>query len=369
MSDAKRRAIGIEDCACVTALGDTRSTLRRLLAGEIGLELIPVLGKDGGDAVPLATIGDHYDETVPPRWEIPLDALLAKAPAADWGSPRFPVFLSSSNFDVGSLYSYRRSGSEAFLGMGTPARTLESLRQRYGWGANVLALSHACVTAHVAIDMAQRYLEAGLAEKTLIVSFDFVSPFVAGGFHSLKILNDQLPAPFQDREVGSIGLGDGAAYLALSREEAPCRIEANFLYNEMYHFTSNEPTGSGFKTAADWTLAQVGETPVWIKGHGTGTLDSGRLEAEAFQQALPESPLVSWKGSLGHTLGSCGAVELAIAVEAMKQGSTPGTVGASQPTFAPNVAVEAFDNRNYKAAALFSNAFGGAHGGCLIRYD
>ena len=368
MKRSRQLAIGIEDYACLTALGNSKETYEKLVENEIALKPTPVLGKDGGDEVPLASI-DGYDETIPPRWEKHLDQLLSTLPNRPWGSQNYPVYLSSSNFDVGSLYAYRNSKNESFLKMGTPARTLECLRKRYGWGTNTIAISHACVTAHVAIEMASRSLNSGLSKQALILSFDFISPFVSGGFHSLKILNSQMPAPFQDREIGSIGLGDGAAYLILLKADTPYRIDGNFLHNEMYHFTSNEPNGSGFMSAANWTLDTLGDRKAWIKGHCTGTLESGRMEAEAFDQILPHSPLVSWKGSLGHTLGSCGAVEMAIVLEAIKGGKSPGTPGCKHPTFTSNVSIEPFDTQEFDAVALFSNAFGGAHGGCVIRYD
>ncbi len=368
MSEPVRVKIGIEASDCATAFGDARQSCEGLLRGEVALKSTPVLGKDGGDLVPLA-YSNGYDETVPPRWSGMLDELAAGIPNCNWGSAKYPVFVTSSNFDVGSLYGYRRSGDDRFLTIGTPAKSLGYLKNRYGWGENVIALSHACVTAHLGIEMASRYLQNGVAEKALVFSFDYISPFVAGGFHSLKILNEQFPAPYQDRETGSIALGDGAGFVVLSRSEAPARIESNFLYNEMYHFTANDPEGSGFKALANWAKQVAGGRKVWVKGHGTGTLEAGRLEAESFCEVLPESPLVAWKGSIGHTLGSCGVVELAIALEAVKLGSAAGTVGTSAPTMTPTVAVDNLKTGDFDAMVLFSNAFGGAHAGCFVSYE
>lgn len=361
--------VGIESSAAITALGDVSATYEGLLKGEVALQKIPVLGKDGGDPVPLGLIGEQYDETVPPRWLDPLDALVAQVPDAPWGDVAYPIFLTSSNYDVGSLYTYRHGGDEKNLDMGTPGRTLEKLAAHYGWGSNRVALSHACVTAQVAIEMATRRLQDGFAKKALIVSFDFVSPFVAGGFHSLKILNEQMPAPFMKRDTGSIGLGDGAAFLVLSLEESPVQIVSNFLYNEMYHFTSNEPSGSGFDEVSKWIHSEVGEEPIWLKGHGTGTLDAGKLESESLARCLPHSPLVSWKGSIGHTLGSCAAVEMAIVVECLRRGLVPPCLDVGVDAFTETVATKAFSARDYRYAALVSNAFGGAHAGCIVRYE
>jgi len=106
----------------------------------------------------------------------------------------------------------------------------------------------------------------------------------------------------------------------------------------------------------------------WVKGHGTGTLEAGRLEAEAIQRYLPKSPLVSWKGSLGHTLGSCAVVELAIALEAIRQGRIPGTVHSKPPYFADCVAGDTFSGDTFDSVVLTSNAFGGAHAAMLIRH-
>jgi len=81
--------------------------------------------------------------------------------------------------------------------------------------------------------------------------------------------------------------------------------------------------------------------------------------------------LVSWKGSLGHTLGSCGLVELAIALAAHRgpEGKIPGTVGGASPSFTDTVALEPFASSGFDGAILTSNAFGGAHAAMLLTHD
>jgi 3-oxoacyl-(acyl-carrier-protein) synthase len=279
--------------------------------------------------------------------------------------------VTSSNFGVGSLYAFTRDHDARHLAHGTPYASVELLRGEFHWGEHVHIFSHACVTAHLGLAHAARLLHAGLADRVLVFSFDFVSPFVAGGFNSLKILNGMMPAPYAVRDTGSIGLGDGAAYAVLTREAAPFRLAAHALHNEMFHFTGNQPDGAGFAACAAAIADAAAGRPVWIKGHGTGTLEAGRLEAEVLARQFPDSPLVSWKGSLGHTLGSCGLVELAVAVAALRgpAGSIPGTVGGAAPSFTANVALAPFDPAAYAGAILTSNAFGGAHAAMLLIHD
>ena len=365
-------AARIAACDCVTPLGDAKAAVAALLAGRVALELQPVLGRDGGDAVPLALLGP-MDEAVSPRWLGAVKALAEKIPAAAtrWGSAREPAIVTSSNFGVGSLYAFTRDRDARHLRHGPPFATVELLQRELGWGEHVTVFSHACVTAHLGLAHAGRLLAAGLADRVLVFSFDFVSPFVAGGFHSLKILNGAMPAPFARRDVGAIGLGDGAAFAVLTpvtHEAEGFTIEAHALHNEMHHFTANRPDGAGFAACLAEIAAAAGGRRVWVKGHGTGTLEAGRLEAEAVARAFPGAPLVSWKGSLGHTLGSCGLVELAIALAALRgeAGKIPSTVGSAGPCFTDAVALEPFDARGFDAAVLTSNAFGGAHAALLL---
>jgi 3-oxoacyl-[acyl-carrier-protein] synthase I len=275
---------GLEACDCLTPFGDARATADALLAGRRALALHPVLGADGGDLVPLALLGP-MNETVPPRWLPDLTRLVATIPAGRWGMPREPVVVTSSNFGVGSLYAYTRDRDPRHVQHGTPSPCVELLRREFGWGEQVHIISHACVSAHLGLLQASRLLDAGLADRVLVLTFDFVSPFVAGGFHSLKILNAAMPAPFAMREAGAIGLGDGAAYAVLTRGPAPYRLGSHALYNEMHHFTGNQPEGAGFAVVASALAGAVGGRRVWVKGHGTGTLEAGRLEAEAWARA------------------------------------------------------------------------------------
>lgn len=358
----------IEACDCITHFGHADATAGALVAGRIGLSLQPVLGRDGGDAVPMSLIGG-IDETLPPRWIPELRRLAAGIPEGGWGSTREPVVVTSSNFGIGSLYAFTRDRDARHIAHGTPWASVRLLRSELGWGPQVQVFSHACVSAHLGLAHAARLLNADLADRVLVFSHDFVSPFVAAGFHSLKILNGGMPAPFSVRETGSIGLGDGAAFAVLTRAKGPVRIEAHALHNEMFHFTANRPDGSGFAACASQIAAAANGRRVWVKGHGTGTLEAGRLEATELEKCFPDAPLVSWKGSLGHTLGSCGLVELAITLAAVLGGKIPGTVGSAPPCFTDNVALTPFDARGFDGVVLSSNAFGGAHAAMLLSHD
>jgi hypothetical protein len=367
---ADQSPVTIKECECLTPLGNARETHAALLRGERALKPVPVGGLAGGDAVPIALMpGRPLDEEPEPTWGPFLRRLLAGHLGSRWGSARRPVVFTSSNFGVGHLHAHGRTKDDRHLAYGSPFGCVDWFRRQMGWGENFAIFSHACVSAHLGIAHATRLVTAGLAEEVLVVTFDFISPFVSGGFHALKILNSDFPAPYQNRPTGSIGLGDGAAYAVIGPRSSGFTIKAQSLFNEMYHFTANQPDGAGFSTCFGSLQPVAEKLRLWAKGHGTGTIEAGRMESTKLAEAFPKTPLVGWKGSLGHTLGSCGLVELAIALEAVRAGVTPGTVGSAAPCFTENVALESFSNREFDGVLCASNAFGGAHASMIVLHD
>ncbi|MCC5835279.1 MAG: hypothetical protein JJU20_11130 [Opitutales bacterium] len=354
---------------CHTGLGSADETLQGLLAGRVALELQSVSAEPGGEQVPLA-LRQPTRKVTPPRWWADLLSLLASIPENDWGSARRPVIISSSNFGIDHLYQIGTG-----LGPGDRARNwatthgiVAQLQRHFNWGDALHVVSHACVSAQIALCLASEWIETGSVEEVLIVSFDYVGPFVSCGFNSLKILNSGMPAPYRDQEVGSIGLGDGAAWATFSKRQAPWKLEATSLWNEMYQFTANDPSGEGFDAVLQPLSEILSQRKFWVKGHGTGTLEAGRLEAGAVARLFPDKPLVGWKGSLGHSLGSCALVELVLALNGHAEGRVPGTVGSSAPFFSEAVCADPVDVRSMDSVLLLCNAFGGAHGALLISH-
>jgi len=351
-------------CDCRTALGDAPHSWNALADGQVALQMRPPL-PGSEDTVPLALNGALAD-IEPPRWLAPSLALLRSAPERPWGDPRHPVVITSSNFGIDQMLAFHQGQADACRARATANSAVGLILDELGWGDNRTIISNACVSAQLGLIHAARLLENDLADEALVFSFDYLSHFVVGGFHSLKILNGDFPQPYSVRETGSIGLGDGAGFAVLSRVSSPLRIAAASTHSEFHHMTGNDPSGNGFRTVIRPLAEAAQGRKVWVKGHGTGTLETGRLEAEAAADLFPGAPLVSWKGSLGHTLGSCGLVELAIAKVALDHNRAPGTVGAQPPFCVDQVRAEAFDLNAFDGVALLSSAFGGAHAGHLL---
>lgn len=354
----------IQSAASITPMGDERETYRGLLSGQRSLKMTPVFGTSGSE-VPLSCFGS-IEASLPPTWIPQLERLLQRLPERPWGHAGYPIVVTSSNFGIGHMLAFHQTQIPEHLAIAQAHTSIRTICDHFAWGGEVSILSHACVSADIGMLFASRLLHHGAANEVLCFSFDFLSPFVSGGFYSLKILNPAFPAPYGDQEIGSIGLGDGAAFAVLSLDPSAFAMRFQQTYNEMFHMTANQPDGAGFREALTRIRDQIDGRRVWVKGHGTGTRDAGKLEAESVREIFPDAPLVGWKGGIGHTLGSCGLIELTIAMQGMDQGQIPGTVGTQAPAISPNVALQPLDAKDFDGAILSSNAFGGAHASFLL---
>lgn len=367
MTQSPQDPVFIADCECLTPLGSAEATRDALEQGKIALKPTRIMDIRGEPELPLALIAP-LGSALPPRWLEPCKSLVAGLPLRPWGDARHPVVISSSNFGIEQLLAHFRQQNPELGRIATPAKVVGTIATACGFGDNCCVISNACVSAQLALAEAEALVRADLADEALVLSFDFLSSFVIGGFAALKILNGGLPLPYQVADNGAIGLGEGVAVAVVSRQKSAIQLVGTACHQESYHMTANDPSAKGFTTLAERLRELTGTDRFWLKGHGTGTLEAGRLEAETFGTCFPDSPLVSWKGSLGHTLGSCGLIEMAVAMAAVRHGRAPGTVGTTGPFFSPTVTPDPVATANFDGVALFSSAFGGAHAATYIRH-
>ena len=105
-----------------------------------------------------------------------------------------------------------------------------------------------------------------------------------------------------------------------------------------------------------------------MNAHGTST-EFDYVEAQAVAEMFgAETPVTSCKGAIGHLLGAAGAVEAIAALESVRRGAIPPTVGLEElDERIPNdiVAGSAREAPDLKVA--LSNSFGfGGQNACVV---
>lgn len=223
----------------------------------------------------------------------------------------------------------------------------------------------ACASSTIAIGLGMRWLERGACDLVLAGGYDGLGLFVAAGFEALRATSASFPRPFCVDRDGML-LGEGAAVLALSRDEGPARF---FLGGfgasaDAVHITAPDREAGGLKRAARRALAEAAipaDRVGLVSAHGTATPYNDAAEAKAVAAICPHGPVVHpFKAQIGHTLGAAGALELLAAGQALERGLLPATWGLDTPD--PEAPVRLLDTNTpapLEAALKLSAAFGG----------
>jgi 3-oxoacyl-(acyl-carrier-protein) synthase len=248
----------------------------------------------------------------------------------------------------------------------------------------VQSLSSACASGGLAIGAALDALRDGDAEVVVAGGADSLCHLTSGGFNALRIVDPEHCSPFRGRRQG-INLGEGAGVMVFETLEHARRRGAQPLAEllgvgascDAYHMTAPHPEGAGAALAIDQALDDAGveaREVGLINAHGTGTQQSDAAEWRAieavFSHLAPDIPVVSTKGSVGHLLGSSGAIEAVATIQCLRAGvahATPGGGPVDQKLGVDLVVGEPRTLASDCVAVSTSLGFGGANAAVVLR--
>jgi 3-oxoacyl-[acyl-carrier-protein] synthase II len=191
---------------------------------------------------------------------------------------------------------------------------------------------------------------------------------------------DSTPSPF-DQDRDGLVMGEGAAILVIESEGHARARGATILAElagyaataDAFHVTAPLESGEGGAKAIILALEAGGlraEDVDYINAHGTGTQLNDASETRAIKAALGDRaydvPVSSTKSMTGHMMGSTGALEAIICVQAIREGVVPPTLHYKTPD--PECDLDYVPNQARKAdiRVAVSNAFGfGGHNAVL----
>ncbi|MCM4158823.1 beta-ketoacyl synthase [Antarcticibacterium flavum] len=186
----------------------------------------------------------------------------------------------------------------------------------FGFSLEPVIVSNACISGGLAIAIAKRFMEAGKMERAIVVGGDLVSDFVVSGFQSFQAISPQACRPFSKNRNG-ISLGEAAAAVLVSKKPGTqgkyIELIGEATANDANHISGPSRTGEGLFKSIAAALKEAGIMAGeidYISAHGTATLFNDEMEAIAFSRSgLRNTPINSFKGWYGHTLGASALVE------------------------------------------------------------
>jgi len=189
---------------------------------------------------------------------------------------------------------------------------------------------------------------------------------------------DKSPRPF-DLERDGLVVGEGAGTVVLESLERATKRDAK-VYGEIVGYGTNcdgshvtQPSAEGMASAMRLALedAAIPYAAVqYVNAHATATALGDIAESEATSEIFgPTVPISSTKGHTGHTLGACGALEVAFALAMFQDRFVPPTRNLDQvdPRCAPLDYLRG-DAREADLDLIMSNnfAFGGINTSLIV---
>ncbi len=234
-------------------------------------------------------------------------------------------------------------GQNGFLGMTSTTylkfmshTTSANLAIHFGIHGRVISTSAACVSASQAIGTGFETIATGLSDvmicggaEELHFSHAAVFDMLHAASKAFNTTPELTPRPFDQRRDGLV-VGEGAGTLVLEEYERAKRLGKK-IYAEIIGYGTNcdgthvtNPSADGMRGSMALALKSAGcgpESIDYINAHATGTAVGDVAESQAtFALFGDRIPVSSLKGNLGHTLGACGALEVAFSIAMLRDG-------------------------------------------------
>ena len=206
----------------------------------------------------------------------------------------------------------------------------------FGFVNRPLVISNACISGVLALSMGARMIEAGLYDNVVVSGGDMLSEFVISGFLSFQALSPDPCKPF-DAARNGLSLGEGCGTIILSskiKRPTPITVSGSSISNDANHISGPSRTGEELAMAINKALAEaelVANEVSFVSAHGTATLYNDEMESKALEIAgLQTTPVNSFKGFWGHTLGAAGIIESIATIHSMESNRLYKSVGFNE---------------------------------------
>ena len=249
-----------------------------------------------------------------------------------------------------------------------PQKPIVDAQQAFGFSGPCQVIANACASGTNAIGHAFECIRSGRYQRVLTGGYDALSELVFVGFDSLQASTSEKCRPFDAARSGMV-LGEGAGLLALENLDVAkargatilAEITGYGISTDNHHLTQPHPSGIGPRQAMEQALrsANIAANAIdYINAHGTATPFNDAAEGKAIADLLPDVPMSSTKGMMGHSLGAAGAIEAVISILALQHQFLPPNINfrAGDPELCLNVVAN--EARPAAVRAVLSNSFG-----------
>lgn len=263
--------------------------------------------------------------------------------------------------------------------------TAVNITRMFGITGRVIASSTACTTSSQAIGFGYEMVKYGMQDAMLCGGSDEYDTTTVAVFDNLLACSvkynetpECTPRPFDAGRDGLV-VGEGGGAVMLEEYESAKKRGAQVL-GEIVGFGCNNnggdlilPNLDGITATLRIALEDAALTPGdvdFISAHATATKMGDVIEAQAIEQVYGDRPRVTGlKSYMGHTMGTCGVIEVALCLYMMEQGFIAPTLNLEEvdPRCAMLNHTRELVASDCQIAAVQNFAFGGVNTCLLVK--
>jgi 3-oxoacyl-[acyl-carrier-protein] synthase II len=263
--------------------------------------------------------------------------------------------------------------------------TAVNITKMFGITGRVISSSTACTTSSQSIGYGYESIKYGMQDAMLCGGADEYDTTTVAVFDNLlacsTAFNDTpslTPRPFDVRRDGLV-VGEGAGAVMLEEYGYAKKRGAPMLAEVMGFACNNNGgdlilpnlVGIGETIRIGLKDARINADEVdFVSAHATGTKMGDVIEAQAVYDVYGNLPaVVGLKSYMGHTMGSCGAIETIIATYLMEEGFIAPTLNLDEidERCAMINHVVSLREQPIRIAAIQNFAFGGVNTSLIIK--
>lgn len=356
------RRVVVTGIGMITPFGDQSETFNGLLSGKTCLSTKDELREISGLRSLMAGTIDSFDYEANLKCErtmgrvAKLAAFSTKSALSDSGLYEDPIIGSGA---LGIAYG---SGNGAYSAYLEAAKLITEKRARaltttsyhrgmshtcavniglnFGITGRIVPTSSACTSGSQAVGYAYEAIKNGYQEVMIAGGAEEFNPMIATLFDVLFASSTGLPKPFSKNRDGMV-VAEGACSLILESLDRAEQRDAR-VYGEIVGFHTNSDgyhmTNPKLETTEVCVRRALEDAKIepksidYVCAHATGTVVGDSIEAELYSRVFGDTTKISsLKGHLGHTLGACGAIEIALTLKMMNQNTLIPTLGLEAP--------------------------------------
>ncbi len=254
-----------------------------------------------------------------------IDSLFAKTPLSVEQLNNTMLFVGSTSLDIDTVIPK----PEQAIWLSQTDKISQALVKHYGFNTIHFTFNTACTSGANALLYATNFIKQGKIDQAVVIGCEFFNQLSVNGFGSLDLFSQSQVKPFAKSRDGLL-LGEGVGAVLLSKfASANCQLEilGGYAACDDYSLTITEESGAHIVEVLNKAIenANVSQAEIdLVKVHGTASIKSDLAEKNALASMFePIPPALAFKSLLGHTLGACGVIELALFDHCIQQNLLP----------------------------------------------